>query len=102
MQAFVAAQKRAGRHRGEALEALRKQVSDPAKANGPHAFFSVEDALVARAGIYAEIEPDPEIEARTKAEREKRLARQLKKRGKSIDDVGSGSVSDTLVMTLDQ
>ena len=39
--------------------------------------------------VYAEIEPDPEIEARTKAEREKRLARQLKKRGKSIDDVGS-------------
>jgi Ca2+-binding EF-hand superfamily protein len=104
--AFVAAQKRAGRHRSEALEALRKQVGDPAKANGPHAFFSVEDALVARAGICAEIAPDPEIAARAEAERKRRLARQLKKRGKSMDGrdgaEGTQVVDEALVMTLQQ
>ena len=104
--AFVEAQKRAGRHRSEALEALRKQVGNPAKADGPHAFFSIEDALVARAGICAEIAPDPEIAARAEAERKKRLAQQLKKRGKSVDGTdGSGlgvKVDEALVMTLQQ
>ena len=96
--AFVEAQKRAGRHCGEALKALRKQVGSVDDAKGVHAFFTVEDALVARAGIINEIQPDPEIARRAEAERERRRARQLKKRGKSTHE----KADIELVMTLDQ
>ena len=64
--AFVEAQKKAGRTRKEALEGLRKLTPNAVATQKMTAFFTAADALVARAGIMAEIPSGVEDEQRRK------------------------------------